>query len=186
MEPQASTAPIPRVLRGERLFGQEGYATGGSTERGLLSDALVRALSRNCGLNVASRRSLAPANPEDPIWEPLRQLVGTLTGVVHRHPNLQWWEGIGVRLDWADDRLWLLVGPRTVFDGVTDANKMAAADFARERTIRCYNRNLNDLIDFWARHFTQDGNRLRALNGGDGVDAVFRLGAGTAFSWRTA
>ena len=157
-----------------------------STERGLLSDALVRALSRNCGLNVARRRSLAPANPEDPIWEPLRQLVGTLTGVVHRHPNLQWWEAIGVRLDWADDRLWLLVEPRTVFDGVTDANKMAAADFARERTIRRYNRNLNDLIDFWARHFTQDGNQLRALNAGDGVDAVFRLGAGTAFSWRTA
>ena len=155
-----------------------------STERGLLADALVRALSRNCGLNVANHRNLAPANPEDPTWEPLRQLVGTLSGVARGHPNLEWWEGIGVRLDWADDRLWLLVEPRTVFDGITDANKMAAADFARERTIRRYNRKLDDLIDFWAHHLTRDENHLRALNVGDGVDALFRLESVTAFSRR--
>ena len=35
LEPHASTAPKPRVLRGERLFGQEGYATGGFNESAL-------------------------------------------------------------------------------------------------------------------------------------------------------
>ena len=35
LEPHAATAPKPRVLRGERLFGQEGYATGGSTLDGI-------------------------------------------------------------------------------------------------------------------------------------------------------
>ena len=32
--------------------------------------------------------------------------------------------------DWADDRLWLLFEPRTVFLGATEENKAAATDFA--------------------------------------------------------
>ncbi len=36
-----------------------------------------------------------------------------------------WREGIGIRLDWADDRLWILIEPRTVFDGITDENRGA-------------------------------------------------------------
>lgn len=98
-------------------------------------------------------------------------------------PDLRWREGLSTRLDWADDRLWLLIDPCTVFDGVDNANKAFAADFARERAVRRYNRQLNDLLSFWASHLA-DGTELRALGVGDGIDAVFRLLPDTAFSRR--
>ena len=117
------------------------------------------------------------------MWVELRRLVGALSGSVLDHPELRWREGISARLDWADDRLWLLIDPCTVFAGIDDTNKAFAADFARERTVRRYNRQLNDLLAFWAAHLSGDGD-LRALGVGDGVDAVFRLSPDTAFSRR--
>ncbi len=158
-----------------------------SAERGLLRDALTRAIVRQRGLDVIRRRStdlLAPADPRDAAWAPLQRLVGTLSGAVKGHPELRWREGIGTRLDWADDRLWLLIDPCTVFDGITDNNKAAAADFARERTVRRYNPQLNDLIAFWATLPADDDVDLRALGIGDGVDATFRLSSDTGFSRR--
>jgi hypothetical protein len=68
--------------------------------------------------------------------------------------------------------------------GVTDDNKTAATDFSRERTVRRYNRQLNDLISFWSHLLWNEGAELRALNVGNGVDAVFKLGRETAFSRR--
>lgn len=157
-----------------------------SGERGLLRDALTRAIARQRGLDFNRRRStdLWPADPEDNTWEPLRRLVGSLSGSVKDFPELQWREGIGTRLDWANDCLWLLVDPRTIFIGITDANKAAAADFARERVVKRYNRQLNDLIAFWADLLAGDGGDLRALGVGDGVDAVFGLSPDTGFSRR--
>ena len=158
-----------------------------STERGLLRAALTNAIGRHRSLAVRRRRSsdlLSPANPQDASWQPLQKLVGPLTGTVQDHPDLTWWEGISTRLDWATDRLWLLIEPCTVFDGTTDENRAAAADFARERTATRYNRALNDLIDFWARHLAQGGEEMRALNVGDGVDALYRLSSTTGFSRR--
>ena len=158
-----------------------------STERGLLRDALTNAIRRHRCLEVRRRRSsdlLFPADPQDAIWQPLRRLLGPLHGTVRDHPDLRWSEGLSIRLDWANDRLWLLIEPRTVFDGLTENTKTAAADFARERTVTRYNRALNDLIDFWARYLARDGNELRALNVGDGVDAVYRLSSVTGFSRR--
>jgi len=158
-----------------------------SGERGLLRDALTRALGRQRGLDVVRRRStdlMAPNDPQDAAWAPLLQMVGALTGTVTGHPELRWREGIGTRLDWADERLWLLVEPRAVFDGITDDNRAAAADFARERIVKRYNRQVNDLISFWATLLASDGGELRALGIGDGVDAVFRLSSDTGFSRR--
>ena len=83
----------------------------------------------------------------------------------------------------ADDRLWLLIDPCTVFDGIDDTNKAFAADFARERTVRRYNRPLNDLLGFWSGYLAQE-QELRAFAIGDGIDAVFRLSPDTAFSRR--
>ena len=114
----------------------------------------------------------------------LRRQVRNLTGTVKGHSTLRWREGVGTRLDWADDRLWLLVEPRIVFDGINDENKATAADFARERTVSRYNRQLNDLIGFWAGLLAAGGEELRALGVGDGVDAVFRLSSDTGFSPR--
>lgn len=156
-----------------------------SGERGLLRDALARALMRSHGLDRTRQRStdlLAPLDSEDSAWTPLRQLVGSLAGTVKGHSDLRWREGVGTRLDWADERLWLLIEPRIVFDGITDDNKAAAADFGRERTVKRYNRQLNDLIAFWAELLAADCEDLRALGIGDGVDAVFRLSSDTGFS----
>jgi NAD-dependent SIR2 family protein deacetylase len=158
-----------------------------SGERGLLRDALTLAIARERSLDVTHRRNtdlLTPADPTSACWEALRKLVGRLGGTVPNHSDLHWREGIGTRIDWADDRLWLMVEPWTVFTGITEGNKAAAADFARERTVKRYNRPLNDLIAFWAVVLAGDGKELRALAIGDGVDAVFRLSADTGFSRR--
>ena len=158
-----------------------------SSERGLLREALTRAFMRQRNLDAIRRRStdlLAPANHKDVSWLPLKNLVGRLTGNIQGHQELIWREGIGIRLDWADDRLWILIEPRTVFDGINDDNKTAAADFARERTVNRYNRKLNQLITFWAQYLAQDQGELRALGIGDGIDAVYRLSCITSFSKR--
>ncbi len=159
-----------------------------SGERGLLRDALTSALVRQRGLDqVVRQRSsdlLAPADVSEEAFAPLRSLVGPLSGTVKAHAELRWREGIGVRLGWADDRLWLLIEPRVVLEGRTEGNRAAAADFARERTVRRYNRQLNDLIGFWANLLAGDGSDLRALGIGDGVDATFCLSPDTGFSWR--
>jgi hypothetical protein len=157
-----------------------------SAERGLLREALTRAIIRTHGVNAIRRRNadaLTAVDPAADFWADLRRLVGPLTGLVPGHPDLHWREGLSTRLDWADDRLWLLIDPCTVFDGVDDTNKAFAADFARERTVRRYNRQLNDLLGFWAEYLAQD-RELRAVGTGDGIDAVFRLLPDTAFSWR--
>ena len=160
-----------------------------STERGLLRDALIAAIVRERKLEVARHRRstdlLAPANPEANIWQPLRKLVGTISGMVENHQDLRWREGIGIRLDWAADRLWLLIEPRVVFDGMADDNKTVAAAFARERTVNRYNKELNALLEFWTQFLAGNEDELRALGIGDGIDAVYRLSLTTAFSWRT-
>jgi hypothetical protein len=160
-----------------------------SQERGLLRKALSHALAGRHGLTLIRRRNtdqLAPADPADPRWAPLKKLVGNLSGSVPKHPELTWCEGVGARLDWGDDRLWLLFESRTVMTGVSDENRGAATDFSRERTVRRYNTVLNELITFWASLLAADGSELHALGAAVGVDAVFKLGADTAFSrrWR--
>ena len=74
--------------------------------------------------------------------------------------------------------------PRTIFTGVTDANRAASTDFGRERTVKRYNRQLNELIAFWAGKLAKGGAEQRALGVGTGVDAVFCLSPDTAFSRR--
>jgi len=158
-----------------------------SGERGLLRDALTRAIVQNRGLELTRRRSsdlLTPVDTTAPRWSPLRTLVGTLNGNVSSHPGLTWKEGVSIRLDWANDHLWLLIEPRIVFHGVTQSNKAAASDFARERNVKRYNRQLNDLISFWSSSLAGQGDDLRAFGIGDGVDATFRLSSKTGFSRR--
>lgn len=159
-----------------------------SSERGLLREALTCAITRELGLEATRRRTtdlLAPLAPQDQIWNPLRRIAGDLNGTVRDHSELRWREGIGIRLDWADDRLWLLFEPRIVFDGITEDNRAASTDFARERSVKRYNRQLNDLIAFWATLLARDGREIHALGTGNGVDAVFRLSTDTCYSRRT-
>lgn len=157
-----------------------------STERGLLREALIQALrrQRNLDLISGSRLHLIPTNPQDVIWKPLQQIVGPLSGTVKNHSDLQWREGITVRLDWANDKLWLLIEPRTVFEGFTDENRTAASNFSRERSVRRYNRQFNQLINLWAQHLAGNDDEIQALDVGDGIDAIFRLSSITGFSRR--
>jgi hypothetical protein len=158
-----------------------------SQERGLLREALTRALSRAHRMTADRRTSsdlLAPASVDDANWAPLKKLTGSLGGTVPKHPELSWREGVAIRLDWADERLWLLLEPRTVFEGLTQANRAAATDFARERTVRRYNQALNALLSFWSGLFASPQQDILALGVGAGVDATFRLGDTTAFSRR--
>jgi hypothetical protein len=158
-----------------------------SGERGLLREALSRALAREGGLSRLRRRVtdlLTPSLPDDSTWVDLRKIVGPLAGTVRGHPELIWREGVGVRLEWADDRVWLVFEPRTIFEGISDDNRFAATDFGRERTVRRYNRTLNDLIAFWAYKLARDGDEQRALGLSVGVDAAFNLSSNTAYSRR--
>lgn len=157
-----------------------------STERGLLRRALSRAVARNREMKITHHRNgdlLTPKNPNDPIWSPLKKLVGSLSGEISG-TGLQWSEGLGLRLDWANEELWLLIEPRTIFDGQTDDNKGAAASFSRERTATRYNRKLNDLIDFWTKLIAGDGSSISSLGVTEGVDAGFVLSAVNGFSRR--
>jgi NAD-dependent SIR2 family protein deacetylase len=158
-----------------------------SQERGLLRQALSKALVRAHDLILHRKRNsdlLAPIDIEDQRWKPLKKLVGSLSGSISNHPELRWQEGISTRLDWAEDKLWLLFEPRTVFIGITDQNWTAATDFARERTVRRYNKALNELIAFWSDILAANGADLYALNSPTGVDAAFKLGTETAYSRR--
>ena len=177
-----------------RAFGPYGVTefdlhaldAGSRTERGLLHDALRAALIRGRGLAAVpdNRRALVPAQPHDPCWNPLRKMVKTLGGELGADGEIRWHEGISIRLEWSGDRLWLVFNPRTVFEGVTDDNKAVAADFARERTVRRYNTELNGLLNFWSRNLGEAQEDLLAFGIGDGVDAAFRIGNTTAFSRR--
>ena len=153
-----------------------------STERGLLKEALTRALTSQGDLVVTRRGQtdlLAPRDTMDPNWSDLKRITADLEGIVSGHPELQWKEGVGIRLDWANDRLWMLFEPRIVFDGRDDSNQFAAAAFARSRTARRYNQQLNSLLNVWSGYLAHGGIPLRALETGGGMDAVFRLGTGT-------
>ena len=171
---------------GVKEFDLHALDAGSRMERGLLHDALRAALIRGGGLAAVAdnRWALVPARPRDACWNPLRKLVKTLGGELGADDEIRWYEGISTRLEWSGEGLWLVFNPRTVFEGVTDDNKAVAADFARERTVRRYNRELNDLLDFWSRCLGEGQEDLRALGIGDGVDAAFRIGSTTAFSRR--
>jgi hypothetical protein len=100
---------------------------------------------------------LAPADPADDAWRKLAEITGRVEGTIRDHPEIRWREGVAVRLDWADERLWLLADPRIIFDGVTPETKAKAADFARERTVKRYNRDVDKLIHFWTRRLAGQG-----------------------------
>ena len=167
-------------------FDLHALDVGSRTERSLLHEAMHAALTRRGGLASVpdNRWALVPARPSDPCWNPLRKMVKTLGGQLGKDDEIRWHEGISTRLELSGGALWLVFNPRTVFEGVIDENKAVAADFARERTIRRYNRDLNGLFDFWSQYLGGAQGHLRALGVDDGVDAAFHVGSTTAFSRR--
>lgn len=161
-----------------------------SAERGLLIDVLTRALCRERGLQSVRRRGrfvLWPTMPDSPQWDPLRQIVGALSGSISiRDESIKWSEAVELRLDWAADCLWLLFDPITFFHDLPASLRGTAADFARERTVRRYNRVLNALISFWAERLSDNEGRVSAFGVTAGIDATFVLGREVGVSKRVS
>jgi NAD-dependent SIR2 family protein deacetylase len=179
-----------------RVFGSFGIAEFGiatfddrrlrydSQERGLLRRALVAAVARAHDMDARSRGTsdiLAPRTPADAAWQALRDIVGAISGTVPKKRDIGWREGVGLRLDWASDQLWLLIEPRIVFDGGSEETKAITSDFARERTVRRYNQTLDKLIHYWSGVVA--GKDLRTFAIGDGIDAIFDIDSRSAHSW---
>lgn len=158
-----------------------------SAEQSLLTDAITAALSRERDFDVYRRRGtslLAPKNTNTAIFSKLQRLIGELSGSVKNHPHLRWREGIGVRLEWASGQLWLIIEPTTVFESFEDTDRAIVADFSRERVVRRYNKDLNEIISFWVRYIVGNGDHIKALGISDGVDASFKFSSVTAYSRR--
>ena len=158
-----------------------------SAERGLLRDAIVRALCRHRGLGRIRKRTtdlLYPISVDEPGLQELNNLVPPLGGTVPQFPDIQWREGCAVRLEWAADNLWLLLEPGPVFLNLTTESKFAASSFGRARTFKRYNQKLDSLIDFWSSYLYGDGEEVHALGVSTGVDAPFQFGQRTAFTRR--
>jgi len=158
-----------------------------SSERGLLRDAVGRALCRGRGLHRIHKRTadlLYPIAPDIPRLQPLKNLVPGLGGLVPGYPDLEWREGCAVRFEWAADALWLMLEPTPVFLNITLENKAAAAEFGRKRTFGRYNQKLDALIGFWSDYMFGDGEEIYALGATTGVDAAFRFAQRTAYTRR--
>lgn len=158
-----------------------------SAEQSLLTDAITAALAREREFDVYRRRStslLAPKTVGTAPFSKLQRLVGELSGSVKSHPHLCWREGIGVRLEWANGQLWLIVEPTTVFESFGAADRGIVADFSRERVVRRYNKDLNEIIGFWVRYIVGNGDSIKAMGVSDGVEASFKFSSVTAYSRR--
>lgn len=155
-----------------------------SSERGLLAKSLRRAICRTRGMAEVARNDVVPAEPASEMWSSLRRAVGPIAGSVDGAPEVRWWEGVSLRLDWVADQLCLLFDPRPVMDGLTEANRFVAAEFSRERTVRRYNTDVSRLLDFWAAHLFSGGTPMAALDDAVEMNARFVVGRTTCFSRR--
>ncbi len=158
-----------------------------SGERGLLREALTRAIARNRGLKSVHRGHtdlLVPLDLRDNRWSWLKQEVGLLSGKLTGYPQLQWSEGLGLRLEWADDRLWLLVEPRQCLkESMMRTVLLLLTSRARGRSA-VITANLMILLPIGPSN-SQVTAAIYAVSGSsDGVDGVFRLSADTAYSRR--
>lgn len=133
---------------GNRLIKESG-------ERRLLRDALFAAIADNSGLELKHRRSgtLVFANPK---VTPANRFKGlgnpnAVNGIVPG-TNIEWAEVCGLRLDYRDEQLWLLLNPRTGIiwnDAVSLEDGKKAKNFVRERMAKRYNSHANCLLESW-------------------------------------
>ena len=158
-----------------------------SSERGLLRQGLTRALARKFNMELTQFRksdSLVPVNPREETWKPLQSQVKVLAGSLQEHPELQWKEGISIRMDWGANQLWLQLEPRPIFGDYDFRKKHLVDEFLREKSARRYNKQLNDLVHFWANLLAAEEEELCAFGIDDGFDAVYKLSPTTGFSRR--
>ena len=156
---------------------------------GLIRASLAMALARSHSLRVVHRRHktvLVPRLENGRSWTTLQGIVGSVTGELQLYPgcSTDWTEAVSIRLALAQGQPWMLFEPEISFSDFPPQYKTKVADFVRERTVRRYNKALNDLLNFWAHALASEEGDMAALNCNLGVDAVFRLSPLTAFSRR--
>jgi hypothetical protein len=165
-----------------------------SGERRLLRDALFAAIAEASGLELKYRRgeTLALADPGVTPAGRFRGLgnPNAVKGVVDG-TSIDWVEVCSLRLDHRDDRLWLLLDPRTHLiwnDEASPEDKNKAKDFVRERMARRYNSQSNDLLESWRTILLGTDKRDVTLTAGPftkGIGASFTINTVSGFSGRS-
>ena len=162
-------------------------------ERGLLYDAIVRALARDLPLRLVRKGSqhfllVDGRRLQDPKLQPLVKAVRNIWGKIP-NTSLSWGEALAIRLEFSLDRLWLLIEP-TVLGSKSDiaAELGTRKEFLREKLATRFNKVWNQLLDAWIEVLSAGQPRwsVSAFGLSNGVDALFEVHGTTGFSWRTA
>lgn len=167
---------------------------------GLALDSITLGLGRTQGLRHVLSRRVHKVRVFDGTVASLSELKSackSLSGTVPK-TSLPWAEALSLTLDRRQGRWWLILVPEVWVprggvpkeDGFipqqTMAERLAIADFIRERRATRYNRDVNFILDAWVRVLCSGlGSReIRTWNlrSCEGVDPVFVISARTAFS----
>jgi len=161
-----------------------------SGERGLIRDALFRAIANYCGLKPQHRGSRTFFRSDHGSFNfdnsDLQRVTGRLNGVL-RGGDIVWSEACELRLDFKLGQLWLLLDPVVLID-TDDATEpddlQAARDFIRERRVKRYNKQFNDLLDAWVGALFGSSSEILSfgIEGGTGIGARFEIIPVTGFS----
>lgn len=161
-----------------------------SGERTLIRDALFGALGKHCGLDTHRRGARTFFRSDMGNFnfgrEKLQKATGGLGGTL-TNGNIVWAEACEVRLDFKLDGLWLLIDPRVLIDtddSTTSDDLQIARDFVRERHVKRYNRQFNDILDAWVHVILGHGSEPISvgIEGGTGIGARFEIVPVTGFS----
>jgi NAD-dependent SIR2 family protein deacetylase len=170
-------------------------------DHGLALDCITLGLGRTQGLrHVLSRRAhqVRVSDASVASLSKLKLACKSRSGTVPK-TSLPWAEALTLNLDRRQGRWWLLLVPevwvpaggtpsKDGFTPQTTAERIAVAEFIRERRATRYNRDVNAILDAWVRVLCGGlGPReVRTWNLGsaEGVDPVFEISARTAYSRR--
>jgi len=161
---------------------------GGSTDVGLLYEALVGGLSRErqlVSVRVRHQHLLAihPAQSGDARFAGLRGVAGALTGTIPG-TRLAWAEAVELSLEWHNGQPWLLFDPTVWADRPdSQAERNTRLTWLKGRTAGRYNRAWNALLESWSSILAAGGPcQLFGIPERHGIDATFELDPTTAFS----
>ena len=162
--------------------------------RGLLYDSIVRAIARDLPLRIVRRGPehflmVGGKLEKEQTLRPLVEITKRVFGKIP-HTTLSWAEAISVRLEFALDRVWLVLEPTVLGSRVsgdhTDEERRLRKEFVRERLATRYNKKWNQLLDAWIGVLSgrNDEWTVTAFGLTAGVDASFTIHATTGFSRR--
>ncbi len=162
-----------------------------SMELSLLYEALIRALKRERGLLSFKRQghfiaAIDPKKADEDQYNGLKNAVGDITGRIVS-AGVWWSEGIAIRFDMRQGRLFLVFEPTTAVENLPSRRvSEEVKEHHRKRAAVRYNRKWNNLLDAWSSVLTDDQpiGRLSAFGAGEGIDAIFEFNRRTSFSRR--